>query len=942
MAINEKLSKLVKNQFPAFYQEEGENFIAFVEAYYEYLEQSGKLSHEIRNLSSYKDVAETTDAYLEYFRSDLLHNVPTDLLADKRLLARHIKDFNRSRGTFKSYKLLFSVLYNEPVEVYYPADQILKVSDGDYRIDRYLVTTFDQAHYQFIGKTIKGDESKAEALVEDVIRRVIRGKDLMQIVVSNVKGTFNHLETVRLKTDAAMTGHSTIVEAGIRSVEIVSPGGKYQAGDVLSLISDTLGEFGKIVITSTTDLGGSLTFSIIDGGSGYRASTSIPGSVITFTGGDGSSPGSFTIGTDDINDLFAIVLNTNFMSSNNVFGILAPSFASTGRMDKYANTPLSAPDYGFPENNEVVGNRNFRDHANAILRISNTQQIKINDSLYGTVSSANATVISIVDYTAGNTVVRIDGYKNFSESSGGEAIRSRYSNASGNSVGSVISFSGNTIGYHVITVGNTPGNAIIEGNELVGRTSNAYGVVKKVVSNVANGYTRGVGGADDRNLLTLIVTANNTSNLSSLFNTGPMRWFTQNEGLRIVGANTTVGNTANIFANTQIENIYTPLANSLTFEATTIGSISDISLPIGGAGYSVAPIIDVSDNNITALGIGEQYITLHSDQANWATGNSSFTKLDTNDRLVQANSGASGDVKGGANSSAPIAVTQLANGTYQMTVRVWQDFNQRVPGGVTFANNAAVTFNIYDSSYTPGSADNRTIADTGSAKIVSITDEGVLGENANITASVGANGTAVGVRIIDSGFSYQDNELVTVASSGRPLATSAQVRLDLGGVANSQGYYYSTRSHISSTRGIIQDSNYYQEYSYEIAAALSLSKYRDVVLELVHPAGQALFGEYKSQSNAIVNVIANTNNLKRATSNGTIAINSGSFIITGTGTDFLAEFANNDNIIIEYADKQFYRIPLNIVASDTLANTKIAWSNSNISGANAYYFTGSI
>ena len=67
MAVDAKISKLVKNQFPAFYKEEGENFLAFIEAYYEYLEQNGKMTDAIRNLESYQDIATTTDDFIQYF-----------------------------------------------------------------------------------------------------------------------------------------------------------------------------------------------------------------------------------------------------------------------------------------------------------------------------------------------------------------------------------------------------------------------------------------------------------------------------------------------------------------------------------------------------------------------------------------------------------------------------------------------------------------------------------------------------------------------------------------------------------------------------------------------------------------------------------------------------------------------------------------------------------
>ena len=68
MAIEEKISTLVQSQFPSFYAEEGENFIAFVKAYYEWMETSGQQQHELKKLQDYKDIDLTIDAYIEYFR----------------------------------------------------------------------------------------------------------------------------------------------------------------------------------------------------------------------------------------------------------------------------------------------------------------------------------------------------------------------------------------------------------------------------------------------------------------------------------------------------------------------------------------------------------------------------------------------------------------------------------------------------------------------------------------------------------------------------------------------------------------------------------------------------------------------------------------------------------------------------------------------------------
>lgn len=1029
--IKAKLSAIVRNQFPAFFQEEGENFLAFIEAYYEYLEQNGKLTDAIQNLEGSRDINTTLDEYIDYFQDTLLPSVPHEVAADKKLLAKYVKYYNITRGSLASYKLLFRTIYNEAVEVSYPAEQMLKVSDGDWNLDRYLVTTYDVNNYKFIGKTIQGQESRAEALVEDIVGRVVRNRDVMQIIVSNVKGKFNHLEPIRILSEVASgTGHAPLVEAGIARLEIVSPGGEYSKGDVVELLSDNVGDFGKVVVTDTVDLGGSITFSITDGGSGFTSS--IGGvdqgeTLISIYGGDGQSPASFTLEQTDIGDSFAISLNTNLVGANNMYGAGGAAVtyddSSTGIMDTFANTIIGAASFGFPEYDDITSDNVYRDNTNAAIQIANSSQIILGDSLFGVTSSANAIVTEVVDATAGAAWFRVDTYRNFSPT---ESVK--ISTAAGPTVGTVTTFQSNTVGGHVLQLGRPTSVTISEGDELVSESPFSYiantadviktneiihsfAVVKKIVANIPYGYEhdptantilsgtvsssantvtgsgttfltdfaigdviksggqssrRVVSVSDDvtlvvsdsfnpvlsadaygkggvwRDLTTYRVAANNTANTSNQFHTGPMSSFIELDGVRKVGSATIIANVAYTSSNTVYENVHTLLSDSLLFKTTTFGTIENLSNKVGGDGFSVAPIVNVIEPNISILGIGEQYITLESDDVNWGTANSQVSGLDTNDGLFQVSSGASGDIKAGAGPNLVPQSIVLANGTYQTTVRVWQPFLQREPGNVTFSNNEIVTIRKYESSVIPGEADTRATSSIGSAKIVNIVDEGILGKNAKITPSVGANGTITALRVIDSGYSYFNNERVRVQESDHPDATQAVVNLTLENVANSEGYYSSSRSHVSTKRGYIQDSNFYQEFSYQIVAPLALDRYREIALKLVHPSGQKLFGRYQSHSNVSVDITSSANNSTRIKGSGSAALSNTTFNIVGTNTTFLSNYANNETIIIEVSPKQYYRVPLNIVSSDTLANTKVQWAATGIAAANVYYTTGSI
>jgi hypothetical protein len=66
----------------------------------------------------------------------------------------------------------------------------------------------------------------------------------------------------------------------------------------------------------------------------------------------------------------------------------------------------------------------------------------------------------------------------------------------------------------------------------------------------------------------------------------------------------------------------------------------------------------------------------------------------------------------------------------------------------------------------------------------------------------------------------------------------------LGSLANYPGYYTSNAGFLSDSV-FIQDSRYYQAFSYVLKLDERLASYKTAVRTMVHPAGTALFGEYQ-------------------------------------------------------------------------------------------------
>ena len=88
--------------------------------------------HASNNLLSYADVDKTSGDFIEYFRRDFMPFIDRDILANKRLLQKHVKDLYLSKGTKESYEFLFRILYGEEAEVVFPGDNVIKPSESEF------------------------------------------------------------------------------------------------------------------------------------------------------------------------------------------------------------------------------------------------------------------------------------------------------------------------------------------------------------------------------------------------------------------------------------------------------------------------------------------------------------------------------------------------------------------------------------------------------------------------------------------------------------------------------------------------------------------------------------------------------------------------------------------------------------------------------------------
>ena len=335
-ALHDRISVKVEGQLPQFVKQDHETFVAFMEAYYEYMEQTGKPYEIVGNLDNYANLDKTTNDFLNYFKKQFAEDIPEAVFANanRPFVLKHLRDFYRSKGSEKSFQFLFRLLYKEEISFYFPGKDMLRTSDGTYgqsEVIRVIDNSCCDSVFDLTGTVVTGSVSGATGLVESIINESIGSFLVSTIFLSNVVGTFQGSETITdgtyIYTLQNMITGTTITKAGsgytldsvvpivgggagvggsirikelssgsIKNTTIVSGGTGYVVGDKLTL--DNTGKMeidGRTasILVNNVDSNGTITsLEVEHAGSGYTA-------VPTVSGGGTGTGASITLPTTD-------------------------------------------------------------------------------------------------------------------------------------------------------------------------------------------------------------------------------------------------------------------------------------------------------------------------------------------------------------------------------------------------------------------------------------------------------------------------------------------------------------------------------------------------------------------------------------------------------------------------------------------------------------------
>ena len=267
-SFDERISVRVEGQLPDFVKQDHATFVAFLEAYYEYMEQTGKPYEIIGNLKNYFNIDKTVDDFLQYFKTQFGKDIPEVIFANanKPSVLKHLRDFYRSKGSEKSFQFIFRLLYQEEIEFYYPGTDMLRVSDGRYTKDKILRcvdTSGSSAVFDLSGIEITGGTSNATGVVELVLKEQIGTFEVSTIYLSKVVGTFLYNETI---TDGTNT---YTLDGMVTGYSMSNAGNGYSIDDNITITGGGAGAVGAQFLVSSLTTGSVTTATIVSGGTGY-------------------------------------------------------------------------------------------------------------------------------------------------------------------------------------------------------------------------------------------------------------------------------------------------------------------------------------------------------------------------------------------------------------------------------------------------------------------------------------------------------------------------------------------------------------------------------------------------------------------------------------------------------------------------------------------------
>lgn len=464
------ISQFTPQMFPQWIQENGQNMVAFMQAYYEWMEAVGNVEYVASNLLNIRDIDKTFDQFILNFQYEFMNSLPANIAADKRLLIKHIVNLYQSKGSKRGFALLFRILFNTNITMYLPGQDMFKLSDNQWIQPTYIEVSDSPYLAALVGHAIFAVGNESSALVEsyDVISQ--NNKVINILSLSNINGQFLFGDLIMSpEVPFDVPADSPIITGSLSASAIINGGVAWNVGDLVSIegtgLSEASGALGRVSTVSTEN--GKVIFGIDFGGFGYSTNA-----IVTVTGGGGAGA-TFTVGSLINQSTIAINIDT---------------------IDPYKNTQLDIATEGFRLNfTSPVGT--FAVNENIIATSANSVELDFKYLVQNNISTFE-TLSNTTLGIAGLNIVNLQN--NFMTVTGAQASLALLSNGvilnsatthSTIGINSLISPIQVNSSNGTITAANTTSITIDNCNNYILSTANVVGQTSAAHANV-NSVTR--------------------------------------------------------------------------------------------------------------------------------------------------------------------------------------------------------------------------------------------------------------------------------------------------------------------------------------------------------------------------------------------------------------------------------------------------------------------
>lgn len=345
-----KTASLIPSQLPAFITEDPEykNFVLFIQAYYEWMEQNGNVIDVSKNIPNYSDIDNTTNQFVEYFYNDFLPYFPKEILADKQKVTKIARELYQSKGTPASFKFLFRVLYDSDVDFFYTRDAVLRASAGKWYVAKILnLSSTDLNFLKVSNLKIFGETTKSIATIENSIFAGTK----IQLFIEGIEREFVSGEFVRVidtnNQDVLFNGQplraKVVGQVSSVLIDTSNRGNFYQPNDPVVLyggLSSNTGHGATAVVGTTT--AGSIERIAVDlGGYGYTLLSSNTKTTIAITNDGGATAHVGSYNPDPRYTANVSLITLNYIGKKASIKLNASDYLFKNTLTTNANTSLA-------------------------------------------------------------------------------------------------------------------------------------------------------------------------------------------------------------------------------------------------------------------------------------------------------------------------------------------------------------------------------------------------------------------------------------------------------------------------------------------------------------------------------------------------------------------------------------------------------------------------